>query len=423
MPNSKNIIKRDGKVISPSLTREYPLVIEKAKGCYIFDIEGKRYLDFSAGVAVANVGHTNEQVIKAVQKQASKIMHYGFSDFYAELPVKFVEFLLTFLPNNFERAFLSNSGTESVEAAYKLARWHSNKKQFIAFKPSFHGRTMGSLSLTCSKPLHKERFGPFLPVTHVPYAYCYRCAYNKIYPDCGMKCLAELEKNVKALKNDLAGVIVEPVAGEGGYIVPPKEFHQGIRKICNDYNILLCADEIQAGCFRTGTFLAMENYKVEADIVCLSKALADGVPIGVTLSSKKIMDWPAGAHANTMGGNPLACAAAIATLEFMKKNKIGDNAKKIGIYMLKRLKEMQMKHRIIGDVRGLGLMIGIELVKEKKEPAIKERTKILYKALEKGLVLLPAGISVIRLCPPLILTKEEADKGLNIFEDSLKGVK
>ncbi len=421
---TSRILGRDRKVISGCLTREYPLVIERAEGCYIYDADGKRYLDFGSGVAVANIGHTNPYVVNAVKEQMKKALHCGFSDFYAELPVRFVELLLTFVPKNLQQAYISNSGTESVEAAYKLARWHTKKRFFIAFMPSFHGRTMGSLSLTNSKPVHKKRYEPFLPVKHVPYAYCYRCTYKLKYPGCGIACADALEKTIKKVRN-VAGVMVEPIAGEGGYIVPPKEFHRELRHVCNKYNVLLCSDEVQSGCFRTGRFLALDNYGVRADIVSLSKAIGGGLPIGVTLSSRKIMDWVPGTHASTFGGNLVASAAGIASLEFMRKNKLGENAKRIGLYMLKRLEGMQERLEVIGDVRGKGLMIGVELVRNRKTKAyaVKERKKVLEQALDKGLVLLPAGESVIRFCPPLTITKEQADEGLDVFEKCMEKIK
>jgi 4-aminobutyrate aminotransferase len=419
---SRRIIERDKKVISPSLTREYDLVLDKTKGCYVWDADGKKYLDFTAGVAVANVGHNNPEVVKAIQQQLKKAIHPAFSDFYAELPVNFVETLLTFLPSNLNCAFLSNSGTEAVEAALKLAKWHTQKKFLIAFEHCFHGRTMGSLSMTNSKPVQREHYEPFLPVKHTPYAYCYRCFANKTYPECGMECLKELENTMKTVKDDLAAVFIEPIQGEGGYVVPPEEFVKGVRKLCDNYGVLLCDDEVQSGCFRTGKFLAIENFDVSPDVVSLSKAIGGGLPMGATVSSREIMDWVPGSHANTMGGNLLACAAGISSLNYMRKKKLGENAKKIGEYMLKRLKEMKEKYEIIGDVRGKGLMIGIELVKDRrtKEFAREERYKIIMNALARGLMLLPAGTSVIRFCPPLTITKKEADKGLEIFESSLR---
>ena len=421
---SKKIILEDKKFISPCITRAYDLVYKKAKGCNVWDADNKKFLDFCSGVAVMNTGHTNPDVVKAIKEQLKSGFNCGFTDFFAEVPLKFAKKTISFLPKSLNQAFLSNSGTESVEAAYKLARWHTNKKWVIAFKPSFHGRTMGSLSMTNAKPVQRERFSPFLPVKHTPYPYCYRCAFGKNKNNCSFECLSALEKTMKSCKNDLAAVFIEPIAGEPGYIMPPYKFHKGLRKLCNKYGVLLCADEVQSGCFRTGKFLAFENFNVTPDIVSLSKAIGGGLPIGITVANKKIQDWPPGSHANTFGGNLIACAAGIANLDFMKKKKVGMNAKKIGQYMMKRLLEMKDKYEIIGDIRGIGLMIGIEIVKDKKSKkyGIKERENILCTALKKGLILLPCGKSTIRFAPPLIINKKDADKGLNIFENSLKEV-
>ncbi|MFH1256341.1 MAG: aminotransferase class III-fold pyridoxal phosphate-dependent enzyme [Candidatus Diapherotrites archaeon] len=420
-PKSVKILERDAASVSPSLTREYSFVFKKAKGCHVWDVDARKYLDFAAGVAVANVGHTNPSVINAMKAQMRFATHCGFSDFYAETPVRFAEKIVSVMPKGIDCVFFSNSGAESVEAAYKLARWHSNKKWCIAFKPSFHGRTMGALSLTNSSPVQRERFAPFLPVKHVPYPYCYRCPVGKKRESCSIECLAALEKTMRSVKGDLAGVFFEPIAGEPGYVVPPKEFVVELRKLCNEYGALLAVDEVQSGCFRTGGFLAVSQFGVKPDIVSLSKAIGGGIPIGVTVASSKTMDWVPGAHANTFGGNLLACAAGSAALDFMVKKKLGENAKKIGALMLEAFEEMQLSQPLIGDVRGKGLMIGLELVKNRqtKQIAKKERSAILCKAAEKGLLLLPAGQSVIRICPPLILGKQLAEKGLEIIEESI----
>lgn len=419
---SREIIKRDHKVISQCLTREYSFVFKRSKDAYLWDVDGKKYLDFAAGVAVANIGHTNPDVMKAIREQTKLATHCGFSDFYAELPVRFAEELLTITPSNLQQVFFTNSGAETLEAAYKLARWHSKKKWCIAFNPSFHGRTMGALSLTSSKPVIKKRFDPFLPVKHTPYPYCYRCAFNCDEESCNFECLNAVERLMKKMKGDTASVFIEPIMGEGGYVVPPKEFHKGLKKLCEKNNVLLCADEVQSGNFRTGKFLAMEHFNVKADIVAISKAIGGGVPFGVMLSSKKIMNWVNGVHANTFGGNLLACAAGLATIKYMKKHNIGKNAERIGKVIMKRLNEMQEKNDIIGDVRGKGLMIGVEFVKNRrtKKPAVKERKDILCKAVDNGLVLIPAGESTIRLAPPLIITKEQADKAMDIFEEVIR---
>jgi len=423
---SDSIIKRDLKIISPSMTRESNMVWEKAKGIYVWDVEGNKYLDFAAAIAVANVGHSNPDVIKAIKNQLGKGLHSAFADFYGELPVRFAETLLKFVPTNLNKVFLSNSGTESVEAALKLARWYTKKKILVGFTPCFHGRTMGSLSLTNTNPIQREGFSPFLSAKHSHYPYCYRCPFGKKQEHTSEECvneyLADLERVMKSTKRDAACIFFEPIAGEGGYLIPPKEFVKGVREIATKYGALLCADEVQSGCFRTGKFLAIEHFGVKPDVVSLSKAIGGGIPLGVTLASSKIMSWPSGAHANTFGGNLIACASGIATLNYMKKNKLGENATKQGDYMKKRLLEMKEQYEIIGDVRGIGLMIGVEFVKNKrsKKPAVAKRSKIIRIACEKGLIMLPAGESTIRLSPPLTLTRQQADDGLDILEDSIR---
>jgi 4-aminobutyrate aminotransferase len=408
------------QVISQCLTREYSFVFQRGRGCYIWDVDGRRYLDFAAAVAVMNVGHSNPAVMKAIANQTKHSAHCGFPDFYAELPVRFSEKLVSFLPEPLKQVFLSNSGTESIEAAYKLARWHSNKKYVIAFRNAFHGRTMGSLSMTNSKPVQRERYAPFLPVKHVPYPYYY---HMKMDPEeCSRFCLSELEKAMKRLEGNLAAVFIEPIQGEGGYIVPPSSFIKGVGRLCRSHGVLLCDDEVQAGCFRTGKFLAISNFGVKPDIVSMSKAIGGGIPLGATISSKKIMDWPAGSHANTFGGNLLACAAGIASLNYMKRKKLGANAVRRGKEVMKRLREMKDAYEIVGDVRGIGLMAGLEIVKSRKtrEPDTQARNAILCKASEKSLVLLAAGKSVIRICPPLIITKAQIQHGMDILDESVK---
>ena len=424
-PKSVKIIKRDHKVISPCVTREYSFVYKKAKGMNLWDVDGRKYLDFSAGIAVMNIGHNNPVVHKALHEQIKNGTHAAFADFYAETPVRFVENLLSFLPKHLNTTYLSNSGTESVEAAFKAARWHTSKKWTVAFSPCFHGRTMGSLSMTNSQPVQRRRYTPLLPVKHSSYPYLYRCKYDtKNKKACANSYLSELEKTMKSCKGDLASVFMEPVSGEGGYIVPPKEFVKGVRELCDKHGALMCMDEVQAGCYRTGKFLATDHFGVKPDIVSLSKAIGGGVPLGATIGRKDVMDWESGAHGTTFGGNLLACAAGNATLNFMREKKLGDNATKMGKIMMKRLNEMKEEYEIIGDVRGLGLMIGVELVQNKrnKKPGVSERSGVLCKAAEKGLVLLPSGKSVIRICPPLIINKKQAQNGLDMFEDAISEI-
>ncbi|MFA4956906.1 MAG: aminotransferase class III-fold pyridoxal phosphate-dependent enzyme [Candidatus Methanoperedens sp.] len=417
---SIEIIERDKKVVSPSLTRSYDLVIDHAEGSTIYDVEGRGYIDFASSVAVMNIGYNCTKVKQAVCAQMDKMVHCGFSDFYAEQPVKLSEKLCEM--SGYEKVFLSNSGTEAVEAAMKLAFWYTGKSSMIAFYRAFHGRTLGSLSLTSSKIKHKEHF-PALHVIHSDYANCYRCPLNLEYPGCGIACAKEIENIIfkrELSPKDTAAIVVEPIQGEGGFIVPPVEFHKELRRICDENDVLLIADEIQSGGFRTGKFMAMENFGVRADIVCMSKSIGGGIPLGATMSSSKIMSWPPGTHANTFGGNLLAAAGGLATLEFMQSSKLGEKAVEKGNYLMKRLNELKDKYPIIGDVRGIGLMIGVELVENDRSPAPARRDVIVKKSLDGGLILLPAGDSVIRFVPPLIIKKSEIDKGLEIFENALR---
>ena len=419
---SRAIIERDKKAISQSVTREFDFVFKSAKGCHIWDEDGRKYLDFSAAVAVANAGHNNPEVLKAIRSQLKYGTHAAFTDFYSRLPLEYAEYLLSLMPYpSLNNAFLSNSGTEAIECAYKAARWHTNKKWVIAFKNAFHGRTMGSLSMTNSKPVQRERFDPFLPVRHTEFPYFYRTGEE---PEaCSRRCLSQLEETMLLCGNDLAAVFLEPIQGEGGYIVPPKSFLKGVRKLCDEHNVLLAVDEIQSGCFRTGKFLASENFEAKPDIVAMAKGIGGGLPLGATVASKQVFDWPPGSHASTFGGNLASCAAGLAALKYMRNNRLGENAKRVGEYMLKRLREIQAKNPIIGDVRGLGLMIGVEFSKSPAEPAAKERDAVICNSVSRGLVLLPAGQSVIRFCPPLTITKAQAEFGLRIFEDAVKSIK
>jgi 4-aminobutyrate aminotransferase len=416
---SRDILHRDDAVMS-SLTRPYELVIDHGEGSTVYDVDGNSYLDFAAGVSVMNIGYNCQKVKDAVCSQMEKMVHCGFSDFCAEMPVKLAEKLCRM--TGYEKVFLSNSGAEAVEAAMKLAFWQSRRKGMIAFYQAFHGRTLGALSLTSSKLRHKEHF-PSLPVVHSHYAYCYRCPLNLEYPGCGIACASEIEEVIfkrELSPADTAAIVVEPIQGEGGFIVPPAGFHEELKRICRENDVLLIADEVQSGGYRTGKFMALENFSVRADIVCMSKPIGGGMPLGATLSSSEIMSWPEGTHANTFGGNLLAAAGGLATLEFMESRKLGEKAAEKGRYLMKRLDELMEKHSIIGDVRGIGLMIGVELVEENRDPAVEKCKMVIKKALEGGMILLPAGDSVIRFVPPLIIAREEIDRGMEIFEAALK---
>jgi len=426
-PKARAFIERDHAVTSPSLTRTAPLVGVEEDGVWVKDIDGNIFLDFSSGIAVTNVGHRHPKVVEAIKRQIEKLMFINSCDFYTLPQVELIERLLEVTPGKFKkRAFLGNSGTEAVEAALKIAQWHTRNYYTISFIGGFHGRTMGSLPLTTTGIDARRHFKGMMPgVFHVPYAYCYRCAFKQSYPDCGLWCVDYIE-NILLKKvcppDDVACMVVEPIQGAGGYIVPPDDYLPALAKLCERNNIILVIDEVQSGFCRTGKWFACEHWGVEPDILTASKAIAAGLPMGVAVSRDELMDWGPGAHENTLGGNPIACAAALAVLDVLKSEKLPENAEKVGGHMLDRLREIAEEHEIIGDVRGKGMMIGVELVKDRttKEPARDARDKLMKKAFERGLILLGAGASSLRLAPPLILTKEQADVGLDIFEEALK---
>jgi 4-aminobutyrate aminotransferase len=428
-PEAKKFIDRDQAVMSPSLTRTAPLVGVEAEGVWVKDIDGNVFIDFGSGIAVTNVGHRDPRVVGAVVGQAGKAIHINSCDFYTLPQVELAERLFEVTPGEFKkRIFFTNSGTEAVEAALKISQWHTRNYYVIGFIGGFHGRTMGSLQLTTTGLSARRHFKGMMPgVYHVPYPYCYRCPFNQKYPDCGLWCLDYLEDTVlKKLcpPEDTSCLIIEPIQGAGGYIVPPEDYLPKLVKLCKDSGIIFVADEVQSGFCRTGRWFACEHWGVEPDIITVSKAIASGLPLGAAIARAELMDWGPGAHENTLGGNPVVCSAALAVLDVLKSKKLADNAEKVGGYLLKRFKEIAGDHELIGDVRGKGLMIGIELVKDggTKEPASGERDELLRKAFERGLVLLGAGTSTLRLAPPLVLTKEQADIGLRLFEEALSEV-
>lgn len=419
-PKAREIIEQDCKITSACTARPYPLVVDSAKGSVIRDIDGREYIDLVAGIAVMNAGYSNPEVKAAIFAQLEKMTHCGYGDFFAEPPVKLAKKLSEL--SGYLKVFYCNSGTEAVEAAIKLAFWKTKRQGLISFYNSFHGRTLGSLSLTCSKARQKEHF-PALRTAHSHYAYCYRCPFKLEYPSCGVECAKELENLIfrrELSPMDTAAVFVEPVQGEGGYIVPPPEFHREVRQICTDNDVLLVADEVQAGCFRTGPFLAMKNFEVRAEISCFAKALGGGLPLGAMLADRELMDWPQGVHSNTFGGNLLASVASLASLEFLEKENIEGRVKELGSHMKQRLGELQENFPCIGDVRGLGMMVGVEIVKPDKSIDPIRRDRILREAFKEGILLLPCGDSVIRFSPPLVITDEELDSGLEKFQKALK---
>lgn len=425
-PRAKKMIKLDNAFVSPSYTRIYPLVAEKGDGLWIHDVDGNVFLDFTAGIAVNATGHCHPKVVQAIQAQAEQLLHMSGTDFYYTPQILLAEKLSALAPGKGnKRVYFGNSGAEAVEAAFKLARWHTQRELNIAFFGAFHGRTMGALSLTASKTVQKKHYNPFVPgITHIPYAYCYRCVYNLCYPDCGLYCVHWVEDTLfrtTVPPEEVAAIFVEPIQGEGGYIVPPPEFHQELHKIAKKYGILYVADEVQSGMGRTGTMFAMEHFGVTPDITALAKGIASGLPLGAMIAPAKIMNWEAGSHASTFGGNPLSCQAAMATIELLEQNLM-QNATAMGERLVIGLRELQKRFECIGDVRGKGLMVAIEMVKDRKTkaPAADWRGQIIKNAFQKGLLLLGCGENSVRFCPSLTINSDEIDLGLTILEAVLQ---
>ncbi|HJW65555.1 MAG TPA: aminotransferase class III-fold pyridoxal phosphate-dependent enzyme, partial [Candidatus Bathyarchaeia archaeon] len=336
-PKARELLKRDERSVSPSYARFYPLVVESAKGCLVKDVDGNEYIDLNAGIACLNVGHNHPKVVNAIKNQCDRFLHYSNTDFYYEGVISLAEKLIEIAPGGLEKkVYFGNSGTEAVEAAVKLAKWHTRKQLFIGFISAFHGRTLGSLSFTASKPTQRRHFSPLMPgVAHVPYAYCYRCPFKLNYPECDYWCVDFIDEFVLqkyAPPEDVAAIVFEPIQGEGGYVVPPPEYFRRLKKLADQNGLLTVADEVQSGIGRTGKWFAIEHWNVEPDIVCSAKALASGLPISATIASARVMDWPGGSHASTFGGNPLSCAAALAVIDVIREEKLLDNANKQGSY-------------------------------------------------------------------------------------------
>jgi 4-aminobutyrate aminotransferase len=425
-PIAKSIIDRDRQILSPSYTRSYPLVAARGEGAMVEDPDGNRFLDFAAGIAVVATGHCHPQVVKAIQEQAARLIHISGTDFYYENMVHLAEKLAGLVPGGVpRRVYFGNSGTEAVEAAIKLARYHTGRGQFVAFVGAFHGRTMGSLALTGSKNVQKKGFFPMMPgAHHVPYAYCYRCAYQKTPDSCAVECVDAIETELFRTTlppDDVAAIFVEPVQGEGGYIVPPQKFFDRLRRLADEYGILLIFDEVQSGMGRTGKMFACEHFGAVPDVITLAKGIASGLPLGATIARAELMQWPPGAHASTFGGNPVAVAASLATIELLEQELI-ENAARVGAHLMSRLRDLPTRIPIVGDVRGLGLMIGIELVRDQasKERAPALRDSLVQMCFERGLLLLGAGPNSIRLCPPLVITTDQADFAADTIEACLR---
>jgi len=421
-PRAKAMIALDERYTSPSYTRGYPLAVDRGEGAMILDVDGNRFLDFTAGIAVCSTGHCHPRVVAAIQDQAEKLLHMSGTDFYYGPQSRLAERLAAIAPGeSAKRVFFTNSGAEAVEAAFKLARFHTKRQRVVAFRGAFHGRTMGALSLTGSKAIQRRGFAPLVPeVTHVPYANPYRQG-----DDCVGQSIAQLESLFKQTlpPEEVAAIFVEPIQGEGGYLVPPAEFHQQLRRIADQHGMLLVADEVQAGMGRTGRMFAMEHFGVVPDIVCLAKGIATGMPLGAIIARDEIMNWPPGSHASTFGGNPVSCVAALETIDLLEEELI-ENARDVGEYLLTRLRGLMDRHTIIGDVRGLGLMVGVELVRDRstKERAASERDEVVDRAFYQGLLLLGCGENTVRFCPPLVITRQQADIAVEIFDSVLSQI-
>ena len=400
-PRSSAWLKRDDRVMSPSYTRTYPLVVRRARGAMIEDADGNRFLDFTAGIAVTNVGHSHPRVVRAIRRQAARLIHMSGTDFYYAPQVRLAERLAELAPGPGEkRVFFTNSGAEAIEAALKLARRHTGRNRVMAFMNAFHGRTYGAMSLSGSKTMQRRGFSPLVPdIHHAQYGdlESVRALFRTICPP-----------------DELAAIFVEPIQGEGGYIVPPADFLPGLRRLCDEHGVLLVFDEIQSGMGRTGKMFASEHWNVAGDIVCMAKGIANGLPLGAIVARTSVMDWPSGSHASTFGGNPVACAASLATIRLLEKRYIG-NANRRGAQLVAGLNGLADRFSMIREVRGHGLMIGVEIQTESGDPAPGLRDDLIDMAFHRGLLLLPCGPSTIRFCPPLCLSARQVEIGLEIL--------
>ncbi len=427
-PAAKKALALDAQYISPSYTRSYPLVAKRGRGAMVEDVDGNVFLDFAAGIAVVSTGHCHPAVVAAIQKQAAELIHMSGTDFYYPSMVELAQRLAAVTPGQEpKRVYFGNSGTEAMEAAIKLARYHTRREKMIAFYGGFHGRTMGSLSLTASKAVQRKGFGTLLAgVFHIPYPYTYRCPYGLQPESCCTECAAVLERELfKKIVDpeEVAAIVVEPIQGEGGYVPAPPEFLQDLQRLCRKYGILLISDEVQCGMGRTGKWWAGDHAGLEPDILCVAKGVASGMPLGVTLARASLMDWAPGAHASTFGGNPVCIAAALATMDLLEREYI-ENARRMGEFLLSRLAGWRERHRIVGDIRGKGLMIGVEIVREQKtkEKATDLRDRIVKLAFAKGLLVLGAGENTLRLSPPLLIDEEQAEFAVRTLEACISEV-
>ncbi len=425
-PNAKRVLAGDDKIISPSYTRSYPLVAKRGRGVIVEDVDGNEFLDFSAGIAVTSTGHCHPDVVAAIRQQAGELIHMSGTDFYYENMVTLGERLSKIAPmNGPHKVYYGNSGAEAVEAALKLARYHTKRQWVIAFYGAFHGRTMGALSLTCSKAQQRRRFSPLVPgVVHVPYPNLYRRPEGSDPAEYARSCARYIEEWVfrtEVPPEECAAIVVEAFQGEGGYLPAPPEFMQELRAICDRHGIMLVVDEVQAGMGRTGKWWAVQHTGVEPDMITIAKGIASGMPLSALLTRAEIMDWVPGSHASTFGGNPVCIAAALATLDVLEREGV-ENSRKVGAYMLNRMKDWPNRLPLVGDVRGRGLMMGVEIVtdKTKKTPGGADRDRIVELAFERGVLFLGAGPNTVRLSPPLVVTEEQGDIAMDVLEECIK---
>jgi 4-aminobutyrate aminotransferase len=427
-PKAKDIIARNTKVRWPA-ERPVPFVAKQGSGLYQTDVDGNTFMDFVAGVAVLSTGTCHARVVKAIQDQAAQLIHVG-PLYLSELQTQLADKIGHLAPGNRPKTvFFQNSGAEAVEAALKLARYKTERSAIVAFLNAFHGRTYGAMSVTTSKIVQRKKYAPLLNdiyFTHFPY--CYRCPINLEYPGCDVACLNYIEDTL--FKNlvpseEVAAFIVEPIQGEAGYVVPPQEFHPRLKSLAEKYGILFIADEVQSGIGRTGRMFAIEHWNgVEPDIITFAKGIASGMPLGGIIADQKVLTWGKLAHSSTFGGNPISCKVALETLAIIEDEKLLENAQIVGALMMERLTATKAAHKIIGDVRGKGLMIGIEIVdnQKTKRAAASKRDAIVFEAYKNGLLIAGCGESVIRLCPPLIINKDEANNALNIIEGCISTI-
>ncbi|HYA26523.1 MAG TPA: aspartate aminotransferase family protein [Thermodesulfovibrionales bacterium] len=422
-----DLIRSAKEVLTPALSIHADILVKSARGIYVEDGTGRRYIDFTSGLATTNVGHNHPLVMEAIKRQADALIHSGCI-FYHEPLVVLPVMLREVTPQGIDMFFFSNSGAEAVEGALKLARFYSRRQGIVAFTSCFHGRTFGAMTLTTSSIRYRREYQPFVPsVYHSPYPYCYRCFFGQKPDACGMDCFEYLERLFRHLVHpeEVACIVMEPVLGEGGYVVPPVEFLKRLRSLCDRWGILFVLDEVQSGMGRTARWFASEHFEVVPDIMTMAKGIASGMPLSaVGAKSEIMMRWSPGAHGTTFGGNPISCAAAIATLKIIEEEGLLENARQVGCYAQERLNGMKERFPCIGDVRGLGLMIGIEFVQNDGTPFKELLKKVLDCCLEKGLILIECGVdkNVIRLAPPLIVSREEMEKGLDILEEAVRVV-